>query len=509
MNDIITKAQKGNKKAMETLYRSTCDELACYCIQLCGNEQDAQDLMQDTYLAAFEKLYQYRRDDNFKGWLHTIARNKLYNKIRDEKPQMLTELTEEVIDDEEEIYAPEGYAERKDVQRILDEIITGELSESQRITVTSYYYDEKNIHEISEELGCPEGTVKTRLYHSRRIIKTELIKRGFTVGGSVILVSAVFKAKAAVFTASAASTALAGEIVRQKATSAASQSVFAYAKGKLIAGAVAIAVAGGTAGVVYLSSYNKDQKTPVSDFPETVAAISTKTAVTKSIQTAVTIAQKTTKAVVTESVAEPPTGISEPGGDPVEYNFDSMRMTMMIPETYEVKEYFKSGTEENGYIFTEHTIMDRELENRTFIGGHVKEILVFRPDDFSGDEFILMRRLEEPENVDVGAGLADLYDNVELSESEDIVIHMDNTNSPDSPTERTGLRFSFKADDNDKIVKGTAIIFRGNMNKTHFLVFSDCSGIRGNEYKSIIESITLSFSDLSWKDNYRIPSRNE
>lgn len=507
MNDMIIKAQKGNKKAMEALYRSTCDELACYCVQLCGNEHDAQDLMQDTYLTAFEKLYQYRRDDNFKGWLHTIARNKLYNKIRDEKPQIFTELSEEIIDDEEEIYAPEGYAERKDIQHILDEIISGELSESQRITVTSYYYDEKNIQEIASELNCPEGTVKTRLFHSRKIIKSELIKRGFTVGGSIILVSAVFKAKAATFTATAASTAIVGEIVRQKAASMASSSVAAYAKGKLIAGAAAIAVAGGTAGVLYMTSNNKDKNTSIPDTSVTVTEATTKTDVTKPISTAV-IPNKTTVSTTAEAVTELPTGTPEPGGKPVEYAFDAMRMTMMIPENYEVKQYFKSGNEEIGYKFVETKIMDNQLESRTFMGGHVKNILVFRPDDFSGDEVILMHRTEEPEEVDVNAGLADLYDNVKLSDSENISIHMDNTNSPDSPTEKAGLKFSFTADDNGRTVSGTAIIFRGNMNKTHFLVLSDCSGIRGGEYESIIQSITLSFSDLSWRDQYRIPSRN-
>ena len=133
---------------------------------------------------------------------------------------------------------------------------------------------------------------------------------------------------------------------------------------------------------------------------------------------------------------------------------------------------------------------------------------MFRPDDFSGDEVILMHRTEEPEEVDVNAGLADLYDNVKLSDSENISIHMDNTNSSDSPTEKAGLKFSFTADDNGRTVSGTAIIFRGNMNKTHFLVLSDCSGIRGGEYESIIQSITLSFSDLSWRDQYRIPSHD-
>ena len=136
---------------------------------------------------------------------------------------------------------------------------------------------------------------------------------------------------------------------------------------------------------------------------------------------------------------------------------------------------------------------------------HVKEVLKFSPDTFSGDEVLFMVRLEEPEEIDMYAELSSVYGNVTLSDAEQLAIPVDNTNSPESPTERTANRYSFTAEGSNGEINGTAIIFDGNLKNTHIFIFSDCSGIRQQEYESIISSISLSYTDNSWRDQYNIP----
>lgn len=500
MTKLIAKAKNGNKKAMEKIYKSTCDELFCYCLQLCGNEQDAQDLMQDTYLTVFEKLEQYRRDDNFKGWIHTIALHKYYNKLRAEKPQLRAEESAEPIETESELYAPESYAEKKELQKLLNDIIAESLSETQRLTVTLYYYDEMSVGEIARELDCPEGTVKTRLYHSRKILRDELVKRGITLGGSAILVSAVLKAYGASFTASAAATAAAGTVIAEKAASTAAKSVLAYAKGKIIAGAAAVAVAGGAVGIYHIANNSDEDKTP--SLPEHSVSIERPTFPT-AVPVPVTTAASTTE--TTEPETEAPTGIPEPGGTPVEYSFDGNLMKASIPENYAVSSYFKTSNPDGSFSLTSMPIPESDLENRRFWGMHVKEVLKFRPDTFSGDEVLFMVRIEEPEEIDMYAELSSLYADVSLSEAVQLAIPVDNTNSPESPTERTAQRYSFTAEGSYGEINGTAVIFDGNLKNTHFFIFSDCSGIRQQEYESIISSISLSYTDNSWRDQYDIP----
>lgn len=440
MNYIISQAKKGNRKAMDKLYKSTVNELLYYCVQLCGNQHDAEDLVQDTYLTAFQKIEQYKRDENFKGWLHTIALHKFYNKIRDEKPQLFADENTDIIP-EDELLGPENISEKNEVNRILSKAISEKLSESQRLTVIMYYYDDMEISDIAEKLECPQGTVKTRLYHSRKILREELIKNGIKLGGSAVLISAVLKSHT--FAVSAVSSAT----VIGKTTSLISK--------KIIAGSIAVAVATGGAVGIY------------------------------------------------KAVSESSVRISS--GTPVEYIFDANTMYVSIPENYIPEKYFRSGNDELGYSLVKTEFMGNEPENRMFVGLHVKEILKFKPDDSGGDEIVFREQLEEPEKIDLKEFISELYDDVTVKKSEEIKISVDNTNSPKSPEEKTALKSSFKAHGENGKINGTAVIFKGNLTHTHIILFCDCSGKRQKEYEEIIESISLSYVDNSWRDRYDIP----
>lgn len=512
MTKLIEKAKKGNKKAKEEIYNSTCDELFCYCRQLCGNENDAQDLMQDTYLTIFEKLEQYRRDDNFKGWIHTIALHKFYNKIRNKQPQVSIDEFDETFADDDELYAPESYAEKKDIQKILTEIISENLSDTQRITVILYYYDEMSVGEIAKELDCPEGTIKTRLYHSRKIIKDELLKRGVVLGGSTLLISAALKAYSSSFTISAASAA-AGSVIGQNLLHTAVKSAITLTKGKIIAGAAVVAVAGGSVGIYHMANSNKEeneiQKSPIHSVTTEINLPSAETVSTTVSQTQTTVTEITTEETATEEftteAAEQSTEVSQPGGELLDYHFDSNNMTVMIPENYTPSMYFKTLNEDGSYSLTKTQMLDTEITNsRNIFSSHEKNVLKFKPDDFSGDETIFMaRHLEEPEDIDIKSELDFFYDGVVLSEPQEIKVSMDNTNSPESPTEKSADSYSFTAEDNK--LSGTALIIKGNTTITHIIIFSDCSGTRQQEYQAIIDSIKLSFQDNSWRDRYDIP----
>jgi len=451
MNDIITQAKKGNRHAMDELYKCTVNELRYYCSQLCGNSQDTEDLIQETYMTAFSKLEQYRRDENFKGWLHTIALHKFCNRIRDEKPQLRSDENIEYLA-EDELCGPESLAENNEIRKMLDKIISGNLSESQRLTVMMYYYDDMNIPVIAKKLECPEGTVKTRLYHSRKIIREELLKRGITLGGGVIIISAILKSHRFTVSAVSASGILFDNAV--KSQKAVSGTVKVIASKKLIAGVSAIVIAsGGAVGIYHMTS--KSYNSVFSDIS-------------------------------------------------IEYKFDADKMRISIPDNYTTELFFRSGNDENGYSLVKIGEKLFTIREKTFISLHNKEFLIFSPDD-SGDEIVLRERTELPDDIDIRSLISELYENVSVSDSEQFTIKADNTNSPQSPTEKTAERFSFKAYGEHGKIKGTAVMFRGNLGKTNIILFCNCSGKRQKEYENIIDSISLSYIDNSWRDKYDIP----
>ncbi len=504
MNDLIKKAQKGNKKAREELYRRTADELSYFCSRLCKSKEDADDLFQETYLTAFEKLDQYRTDKNFRGWLHTIALHKYCNQMRS-KQQWTEDLTDNT--EESELYAPENYAERRELQNILMSTIENSLNEPQKVTVLLYYYDDMSVPQIAEQMNCPEGTVKTRLYHSRRILREELIKKGISLTGSVALVSAVFKAQAVGFKASAVSLAAVGSSIGKKAASDTVKSVAAYAKGKLIAGAAAAAVAVGGAAV-----YNaaKDDKQP--ETSQTTAAVHTEEATDKpeipeipsariTAPTAVAAAKPAPTEPPTEPPTERPTGISVPGGALKEYDLLVEKMKISIPDNYTPSyEGFPQGS---GALSEKRTEAENNLkDNNEFmlpISSHW--LLCFRPDEFSGD-CIGIKSVNKDTAEEF---LSSCFEDVSVTNTEDISIVCINPNVDPSETTKTGKKYTFTASEDGYQFNGTAVIFKHMGATDTAIVFQDFSGIRQEEYESVINSIILSVPDNSWMNNYDIP----
>ena len=153
------------------LYSASQKDLYKYCRSLCGNDADAQDLMQQTYLKAlenFKKLY----DENFPAWLRSVARNIFLDNLRKSKHESVEEY-EEIPDNSTN---PEFIAEKRDIGRILLKALKDCLSPVQRMTVILYYYDEKSVSEIARIMQCSVGTVESRLYYARKKLCEELKK---------------------------------------------------------------------------------------------------------------------------------------------------------------------------------------------------------------------------------------------------------------------------------------------------------------------------------------------
>ena len=499
MKEIIKNAQCGDNHAKEQLYKLTADELSYFCSRLCGNRENAEDLVQETYLTAFEKLDQYRRDESLKGWLHTIALHKYYNNLRKEKPHLFADMEiDEAVEDE--LYGPENHAEFREIQNILMQAINQQLNEPQRITVLLYYYDNMSVTEISRQLDCPEGTVKTRLYHSRKILRDELIKKGISLTGSTVLISAALRSQAVGFTASAATAAAVTGALSKKAASNTLKSVLTYAKGKIIAGACVVAVAGGAA--VYNAVKNDEPKeNPAAQTSQT----ETVTAPRKLV-TAVPGTKAPTTAAETEPPTERPTGISQPGGPLVEYEIVTSRIKISVPDNYTASHSMGFSTPEG----MNNSISDRNTQNlrekHQYLGSLThSSSLLFTPDDFSGDVIKIKAQKGDDAKTNSRDFAESQFENINITDYQEFMIPVDNTNSPESPAEKQADKVYFSGQEDGYDYTGTVVHFQHYVEEEYFVIFMDFSGIRQQEYQSVIDSIILSYYDNSWMDNYDIP----
>lgn len=142
-------------------------------MQLTRNIEDANDLVQDTMLKALRYRGRFKNGSNLKAWLYTILKNSFINDYR-RKMRRNT-----FIDTSDNLYfldlpaqSSEHHAElkfiRKDLEKAIDEL-PNDLRVTFLLNTEGFKY-----HEIASELGIPLGTVKTRIFVARRILRQKL-----------------------------------------------------------------------------------------------------------------------------------------------------------------------------------------------------------------------------------------------------------------------------------------------------------------------------------------------
>ncbi len=174
IKELVLSAKNGNKKAFDKLYELTSNEVWFTCISLLKDEENAKDIMQETYITAFLKLDTLKDEEKFCGWLTAIATNKSKNKL---KGKVEYQIDDEVLITEaetDELMLPEEYITKTEKRKVLLQIMEDTLSFNQYQTVLMFYFDEMSISEIAQGLEISEGTVKSRLNSSRAKMKTAI-----------------------------------------------------------------------------------------------------------------------------------------------------------------------------------------------------------------------------------------------------------------------------------------------------------------------------------------------
>lgn len=174
IKELVSSAKSGNKKSFDKLYELTHNDVWYNCLSLLKDEENAKDIMQETYITAFLKLDTLNDEQKFCGWIISIAVNKCKNKL---KGKVEYRIDDEVLITEaetDELMLPEEYITKTEKRKVLLQIMEDTLSFNQYQTVLMFYFDEMSISEIAQGLAISEGTVKSRLNSSRAKMKTAI-----------------------------------------------------------------------------------------------------------------------------------------------------------------------------------------------------------------------------------------------------------------------------------------------------------------------------------------------
>lgn len=276
---LVLQAGQGDRAAFGALYEETGRSVYFNCLKLLGNAQQAEDITQDTFMKALEKLDSLKEPENFSAWVNRIAINNCKMYFR-KNPRTAEEESEKIIDDTPDSeLIPDDYADSEEKRRIIMNIIDTALTDEQRQTIILFYFDMMSVAEIAEIMECSVGTVTSRLSAARKKIREAVLiyeKKNNDRLHAVMpipVLSKIFMQECqhlklpelSVFS----NTAAAEDIVPEKNPTmrrSGGKGMFSTVKAKVIAGVVVLAVVGG--GITAAVLANRD-RTANTDKPNT------------------------------------------------------------------------------------------------------------------------------------------------------------------------------------------------------------------------------------------------
>ena len=173
MNDeqLIQRLVKGDEAALTELYECYAEQIYNFALRICRNEEAAEDVLQEVFVAAWQQAASFRRQAKVKTWLLRIAHHRSVSWIRRQRPTANIDDIDQLQGNAGEDLTAIAYAELEHLQKALDC-----LSAEQRATVELVFDHSLSYQEAAEVMGCPLGTVKSRLNAALRCLG-QVLKR--------------------------------------------------------------------------------------------------------------------------------------------------------------------------------------------------------------------------------------------------------------------------------------------------------------------------------------------
>ena len=170
--ELVRAAQAGNREAQSALYERYHGSAIALAYRKLGNWDEAEELVQDVFIHAFERLDQLRVPEAFGGWLRQIVRRSSINAIMRRRPSI--NLESEAME-----------AASVSLATPLDEALDNEcrqqvhfglekLGDIDRQTLEAFYISGRSLIEMAEDFSAPIGTIKRRLHVARKRLAREM-----------------------------------------------------------------------------------------------------------------------------------------------------------------------------------------------------------------------------------------------------------------------------------------------------------------------------------------------
>jgi RNA polymerase sigma-70 factor (ECF subfamily) len=169
---LVDRARRGDRDAFESLVDVRLGSTFRTAMAILGNEADARDATQDTFLKVWRDLAGLRDADRFDQWFGRILVNTCRSAVRGRGRRSVREVAVTSLPGAGAGFDPA--AEPRDLRSNEDDMVgraLDRLSVAERVVLELHYYEDLSLLEIASRIGIPAKTVKSRLFTARRALE--------------------------------------------------------------------------------------------------------------------------------------------------------------------------------------------------------------------------------------------------------------------------------------------------------------------------------------------------
>jgi RNA polymerase sigma-70 factor (ECF subfamily) len=164
----IEALKKGNVQAFSVLVEKYQNMVYSLALKLLKKPEEAEELAQDTFVKAYQKIDSYEGKSKFSTWLYSITYNACISELRKRRVEFAS-LDDRQISDQDEMKMHDYYRETKkeDQEKYLN-LALAKLPDDDQVLVTLYYYENQSMDEISLITGLTVSNIKVKIHRARK-----------------------------------------------------------------------------------------------------------------------------------------------------------------------------------------------------------------------------------------------------------------------------------------------------------------------------------------------------
>lgn len=171
VRELLERVGREDQAAFRELYKAFSRRVFAYVLNMVKDHGRAEEILVDTMYEVWRAPARFRGDSQFGTWLIGIARNKALMVFRSRRPDEQHDDLDDIAETEA-ADTPDGFAQLAAKQRSAGvQVCMGKLSDEHRECMHLVFFEGLSLAEVAAVQGCPENTVKTRLFHARQKIR--------------------------------------------------------------------------------------------------------------------------------------------------------------------------------------------------------------------------------------------------------------------------------------------------------------------------------------------------